>query len=225
MRNRLWFFTAGRLQNTAEGRTLATTNGAYDFSNVLRRYEGKGDLFAEQPEPSRERLPQVHRAADERVADHRGWSWTATACIDSNRDMNLFTVNYYGILTPRLSVEARYSVRNETIKNFGSRSTDPRRRHAAPRRLARVPALLGADLLRRLRSGGTGQPESVPQGIVLSHHAPAPVPTTRSSATTASTIAGSRTTINPAATIGSTAPRRSSPAKPSRRSSSADRRR
>ncbi len=42
MRNRLWFFTAGRLQNTAEGRTLATTNGAYDFSNVLQALRGQG---------------------------------------------------------------------------------------------------------------------------------------------------------------------------------------
>jgi len=43
---------------------------------------------------------------------------------DFSRDMNLFTVNYYGILTPRLSVEARYSVRNETINNQGGRSAD-----------------------------------------------------------------------------------------------------
>ncbi|OFW25355.1 MAG: hypothetical protein A3H97_06460 [Acidobacteria bacterium RIFCSPLOWO2_02_FULL_65_29] len=41
LKNRLWFFTAGRLQNTDERRTLAVTSAPYDFSSRLRRYEAK----------------------------------------------------------------------------------------------------------------------------------------------------------------------------------------
>ena len=66
MRNRLWFFTAGRLQSTAEGRTLATTNGAYEFSNVRRRYEGKATYSLNNRTRLEGAYTAVHRAADER---------------------------------------------------------------------------------------------------------------------------------------------------------------
>ena len=124
MRDRLWFFTAGRLQRTAEGRTLAATNGVYDFSNVLRRYEGKGTYSLN----SRNRIESGYLRSTEQQknqSQNPAVVMDRNSLYDANRDMNLFTVNYYGILTPRLSVEARYSVRNETLKNVGARSTDP----------------------------------------------------------------------------------------------------
>src|SRR5262245_66557712 len=43
---------------------------------------------------------------------------------NANRQMNLTTFNYSGVVTPRLFVEARVSVRNETLKNIGATSTD-----------------------------------------------------------------------------------------------------
>ncbi len=42
LHDRLWFFTAGRFQDTKDGRTTAITNLPYTFSSQLRRYEGKG---------------------------------------------------------------------------------------------------------------------------------------------------------------------------------------
>ena len=38
--------------------------------------------------------------------------------------MNLSTVNYAGILTPAFAIEARFSVRNETLKDIGATNTD-----------------------------------------------------------------------------------------------------
>jgi len=123
VRDRLWFFTAGRLQSTAEGRTLVTTNGAYDFSNVLRRYEGKATYSLS----NRNSLGGAYtRSAEDQTnsSQNPALAMDRNSLFDATRDMNLFTVNYYGILTPRFSVEARYSVRNETLKDVGSRSTD-----------------------------------------------------------------------------------------------------
>ena len=131
MRNRLWFFTAGRLQSTAEGRTLATTNGAYDFTNVLRRYEGKATYSMN----SRARLESGYTRSTEQKTNE---SQSAALVMDRNslfdttRDMNLFTVNYYGILTPRLSVEARYSVAQRNHQGLRRPVDRSRRRHAAP---------------------------------------------------------------------------------------------
>ena len=42
VKDRLWFFTAGRLQNQQQGRTLVATNLPYTYSDKTQRYEGKG---------------------------------------------------------------------------------------------------------------------------------------------------------------------------------------
>ncbi|MEO8258538.1 MAG: TonB-dependent receptor [Acidobacteriota bacterium] len=123
LHNRLWFFTAGRLQNTTEGRTLATTNGSYDFGRVLRRYEGKATYSTN----SRARLEGSYMMSTEQqtnAAQDITLAMDRSSLFDTTRDLDLFTINYFGILTPRLAVEARYSVRNDTIKDFGGRSTD-----------------------------------------------------------------------------------------------------
>jgi len=42
MRDRLWFFTSGRLRDEAQGRTLIGTTVPYEFKEEQRRYEAKG---------------------------------------------------------------------------------------------------------------------------------------------------------------------------------------
>src|SRR6478672_6913439 len=42
IKDSLWFFTAGRLQNQAQGRTLNFTNIPYTYNDKTQRYEGKG---------------------------------------------------------------------------------------------------------------------------------------------------------------------------------------
>ena len=42
MRDRLWFFTSGRLRDESQGRTLIATNVPYEFTEEQRRYEVKG---------------------------------------------------------------------------------------------------------------------------------------------------------------------------------------
>src|SRR5262245_27392581 len=49
MRDRLWFFTSGRVRDEAQGRTLIGTNVPYEFREEQRRYEVKGTY---SPTPS-----------------------------------------------------------------------------------------------------------------------------------------------------------------------------
>ena len=123
MRDRLWFFTAGRFQDTKDGRTTAITNIPYTFSSQLRRYEGKGTYS----------LTSNHRFEGAYIAstDHQtNASQNPANVMDTNslydgkRNMNLSTINYAGILTPAFAIEARFSVRNETLKDIGATSTD-----------------------------------------------------------------------------------------------------
>ena len=123
LRDRLWFFTAGRLQDTKEGRTLSITNGPYEFSNQSRRYEGKGTYSF--------RSDQRVEGAYIRSAEHQtNASQNPAVVMDTNslynakRDMDLLTIGYAGLLTPAFSIEARFSARNETLKDVGATTTD-----------------------------------------------------------------------------------------------------
>ena len=114
MTDRLWFFTAGRLQNNEERRTLAVTGVPYDFSNTLRRYEGKGTFSLRQGQ-------RIEGAYTRYIDDATNQTFSTTTSMDLNslynasRRMDLLTVSYSGVFSPNLFVEARYSARNENL--------------------------------------------------------------------------------------------------------------
>ena len=123
LRDRLWFFTAGRFQGTKEGRTTAITNVPYTFSSQLRRYEGKGTYSL----TSNHRFEGAYIASTDHAtnaAQNPANVMDTNSLYNGQRNLNLFTVNYAGILTPAFSVEARFSVRNETLKDVGATTTD-----------------------------------------------------------------------------------------------------
>jgi outer membrane receptor for ferrienterochelin and colicin len=123
MKDRLWFFTAGRLQNTDERRTLAITNAPYDFSNKLRRYEAKATYSL----ASAHRLEGAYTRSTEAQTNatfQTTTSMDARSLYNANRLMDLATLDYSGAVLPNLFVEARFSARNETLKNVGATATD-----------------------------------------------------------------------------------------------------
>ncbi len=122
-KDRLWFFTAGRLQNVDERRTLVSTNVPYDFSNALRRYEAKATYSLK----AGHRLEGAYTRSTEAQTNatfNPTTSMDARSLYNANRVMDLTTFSYSGVLTPRLFVEARVSARNETLKNIGAPATD-----------------------------------------------------------------------------------------------------
>ncbi len=124
VRDRLWFFTAGRLQNTAEGRTLAVTNVPYKFEDNSQRYEAKVTYSPNSNNRIQGGYAKVNR---KQVND----TFSQSLSLDLNSldtrtlPQDLVTLNYTGVLTPSLLVEGRYSSRRSSSDGAGSQFTDP----------------------------------------------------------------------------------------------------
>jgi outer membrane receptor protein involved in Fe transport len=123
LRDKLWFFTAGRLQTQSEGRSLVATNIPYTFKRPTQRYEAKGTLS----------LTSNHRfqGAYTKVLDEQqNNTFNTAASMDLNSlytrktPQDLSVVNYSGVLTSRLFVEALFSQRHFTFDGDGAQSTD-----------------------------------------------------------------------------------------------------
>lgn len=123
VRDRLWFFTAGRVQTQESNRQLVITNIPYIFAQKIRRYEGKGTYSLTSNHRFQGAFTKVQR-------DQLNNTFSTALSMDTNSledrklPEDLFTISYSGILTPTFFVEARYSQRNFTFQGSGSKFTD-----------------------------------------------------------------------------------------------------
>jgi outer membrane receptor protein involved in Fe transport len=123
IKDRLWFFAAGRAQTQTSGRTLVGTNIPYSYSDEQRRYEGKitysastnhrfeGDFLKIQ-ETEHNYTFNTSTSMDERSLGNR------------KSPQDSYALVYNGVLSPRLSVQARYSARHLSFLGTGATSTD-----------------------------------------------------------------------------------------------------
>jgi hypothetical protein len=123
LRDRLWFFHAGRLQTNAINRQLIRTNIPYVFTDKSRRFEGKLTYALDDSHRFTGAYTKVQR-------DQLNNTFQPTLSMDLNslgdRSLpeDLFTLNYTGVLTSTVFVEGRYSQRNLTFVGSGGRFTD-----------------------------------------------------------------------------------------------------
>ena len=208
MRDRLWFFTAGRFRNAPVGRnTVAPLNIPYTFEDKSQRYEGKV-TYSLNPN---HRFEGAYTKVDQ--TEVNGTFSTATSMdlrslYTRELPQNLFTVGYSGVISPSFFVEGRYSVRHFSFIGSGAQSTDL------------IDGTLLIDSARgNLRywsptfcgvcdHGEARQRRSVREGRPTSCRRGAAARTRSSSATTPSTTSGLPTTTSRAATTASSAPRR-----------------
>jgi len=125
LRDRLWFFTAGRLQTQKTGRQLVNTLIPFTRTQETRRYEGKATYA----------MTSNHRFQGDYIRiinnDLQSTSFSFTSIMDLNSledrklPQQLFSGSYTGVITPRLFVEAHASVRKFTFIGAGSKSKDP----------------------------------------------------------------------------------------------------
>jgi outer membrane receptor for ferrienterochelin and colicin len=123
LRDRLWFFTAGRLQTQEQGRTLVITNIPYQFTEQNRRFEGKLTYSLN----SNHRLQGSYNKLIRKQLNNTfntSLSMDVNSLYDRELPEDLSTVNYTGILTSSFFVEGRFSTRNLTITGDGATSTD-----------------------------------------------------------------------------------------------------
>jgi outer membrane receptor for ferrienterochelin and colicin len=123
MKDKLWFFTAGRIQSQESGRNLVATNIPYTFTDDTKRFEFKGTYSR----TSNHRF-QVDDLKIFETQLNNTFNTAASMDLKSleNRQLpeNLFTVSYSGVLSAKLVVEARYSLRRFSFVNSGSQFTD-----------------------------------------------------------------------------------------------------
>ncbi len=124
LRDRLWFFNAGRFRTAPVGRnTVAPLNIPYTFQDESQRYEGK---LTYSVNPSH-RLDGTYTKVVQ--TESNGTFSTATSMdlrslYTRELPQNLFTVGYSGVLSPSLFVEGRYSARHFSFIGSGATSTD-----------------------------------------------------------------------------------------------------
>jgi hypothetical protein len=123
LRDRLWFFVAGRHQSQKLGRTLVVTNIPYTYEEQSGRFEGK---LTFTPAPGHRVQGEITRVSMEQV----NATFQTTSSMDlqslftSRRPMDLLNFGYSAVVTPRLFLETRFSVRNETVQGMGGTRTD-----------------------------------------------------------------------------------------------------
>ncbi len=123
-KDRMWFFTAGRFQNQQVARnTIQPVNLAYNSEDQRKRFEVKltGSLNSNhrfEGAYAKEALKQVNNTFN------TASSMDTASLYDRETPLDLYTLNYNGILTPQLFVEARLSSRHFSFIGSGAQFTD-----------------------------------------------------------------------------------------------------
>jgi hypothetical protein len=126
LRDRLWFFTAGRWQDTNDSETLPETNLPFDTTTKNTRFEVKGtgtvasghrvQVNYTRDTTDQTRLP-FDASIDPNVAEHPHFP---------NR---LFVASYNGVLSPKLLANLQVSQKKEGFRGSGGLDPDI---HASP---------------------------------------------------------------------------------------------
>ncbi len=123
LRDRLWFFTAGRLQTQNDSRQLAITRQPYEYTRATKRFEGKGTYSVN---PNHTVQGNYTKILDKETNGtySTGTSMDTNSLYNRENPQNLWSVNYNGILFPSFFLEARLSARHLTFIGSGSPYTD-----------------------------------------------------------------------------------------------------
>lgn len=120
-KDRLWFFGAGRFENSEENRTLPYTGYNYVLANDEKRYEGKLTYALNQGNTfkgayTKRRIDTLNNSFGT-VIDSK------TFYDNANEDI-LYSFNYTGVLTAKWFVEAQYSHREKNYIGSGATTQD-----------------------------------------------------------------------------------------------------
>lgn len=123
MRDRLWFFTSGRLRDESQGRTLVATAVPYEFTEEQRRYEAKG-TYSLNPQHRFQVNYNHHDRAQINYSFNQNVTMDLRSLGTRTLPERLYAATYSGMLTSKLLVEAIVSKRTLQIAGAGAKSTD-----------------------------------------------------------------------------------------------------
>ena len=123
MKDRLWFFVAGRLQKQESGRNTAITSIPYNYIVDNKRFEYKGTYSLDSNNRFQAAYTKSYRT-EENHTFNQNLSMDLSSLGIRELPEDLFTFNYTGVVTSRFFVEGRYSQRHLSFIGNGSRFTD-----------------------------------------------------------------------------------------------------
>ena len=122
LKDRLWFFTAGRIQT----QTRRTAAGRHQHSVHLQAADpavrGQGHLLGHRESPLPGRLHEDHRRAGEQHVQHQRVDGPEQPRTRARRRRICHGRNYSGVLAQNLFVEGRFSERHFTFIGAGAKS-------------------------------------------------------------------------------------------------------
>jgi outer membrane receptor for ferrienterochelin and colicin len=123
MRDKLWFFTSGRLRDESQGRTLIATNVPYEFREEQRRYEVKG-TYSLTPAHRFQANYNHHDRSQINNTFNTNASMDLRSLGTRKLPERLYAGTYTGTLSNKLFVEALVSKRTLRFIGSGAKSTD-----------------------------------------------------------------------------------------------------
>lgn len=121
LRDKIWFFTAGRFEKREEDVTLSYTNIHYPFIQDEKRYEGKLTYTVTPKHTAR--VAYTKKTLDDTNRSF-GSVMDRASLYDRQNPESLLSVNYTGVLTSNLFFESQFSQRQLSFIGSGSRFTD-----------------------------------------------------------------------------------------------------
>jgi outer membrane receptor for ferrienterochelin and colicin len=121
LRDKIWFFGAGRYTKPEQNRTFAVTEGSFTTTTDERRYEGKVTYALNQ----RNNVKASYTRRTTEVANNWfGQIMDAASLYDNSTLQSLATVNYTSVLTNNLFLEGQWSKKIGATMDTGSQFTD-----------------------------------------------------------------------------------------------------
>lgn len=121
MKDRLWFFTAGRFQTADSSRTTAATNIPYVRTNDEKRYEASG-TYSPRPNHS---VKGSFIGIKQVLKNFTSFNvMDLQSLADQHQDNALTSLHYTGILSAKLFVEGQYSRRDTNLAPAGAGTSD-----------------------------------------------------------------------------------------------------
>jgi outer membrane receptor for ferrienterochelin and colicin len=123
LRDRLWFFTSGRLRDESQGRTLIATAVPYEFREEQRRYEVKG-TYSLNPSHRFQVNYNHHDRSQINYSFNQNLTMDLRSLGTRRLPERMYAATYSGMITPKFFVEALVSKRTFEFIGAGAKSTD-----------------------------------------------------------------------------------------------------
>ena len=124
VRNKTWFFGAGRLFERTEAEETGFTRLAYDYTNNEKRFEGKITQALGSGHTARVAYTDIRQEETNDSFPNPAGVMDLQSLYTRQLPQNLLSVHYSGTLSPNFFIEGQLSSRNLTFENSGGTATD-----------------------------------------------------------------------------------------------------